>query len=122
MLADEMAKSGVPLSLPNGPRLSLGRLHDGNSYHMIMTSILGPAAVMTLSLTVTVNVTRELLNVNVNVTFSFHKHFPSFFTLSQVMRTFGWSPTEEELKEMVNVIDQVDLLSLFGSQIHRLDF
>ena len=24
----------------------------------------------------------------------------------QVMRTFGWSPTEEELKDMVNVIDQ----------------
>ena len=22
------------------------------------------------------------------------------------MRTFGWSPTEEELKDMVNVIDQ----------------
>ena len=22
------------------------------------------------------------------------------------MRTFGWSPLEEELKEMVNVIDQ----------------
>ena len=26
--------------------------------------------------------------------------------LAQVMRTFGWSPTEEELKDMVNVIDQ----------------
>ena len=26
------------------------------------------------------------------------------------MRTFGWSPTDEELKEMVNVIDQVDFL------------
>ena len=24
----------------------------------------------------------------------------------QVMKTFGWSPKEEELKEMVNVIDQ----------------
>jgi Ca2+-binding EF-hand superfamily protein len=26
--------------------------------------------------------------------------------LGQVMRTFGWSPTEEELKDLVNVIDQ----------------
>ena len=24
----------------------------------------------------------------------------------QVMRTFGWEPTEEELKDMVSVIDQ----------------
>ena len=24
----------------------------------------------------------------------------------KVMRTFGWKPTEEELKDMVNVIDQ----------------
>ena len=23
----------------------------------------------------------------------------------KVMRTFGWSPTEEELKDLVNVID-----------------
>ena len=23
------------------------------------------------------------------------------------MRTFGWSPSDEELKDMVNVIDQV---------------
>ena len=29
----------------------------------------------------------------------------------QVMRTFGWSPTEEELKDLVNVIDQVSLSS-----------
>ena len=27
--------------------------------------------------------------------------------LHQVMTSFGWSPSEEELKDMVNVIDQV---------------
>ena len=27
--------------------------------------------------------------------------------LKQVMTSFGWSPSEEELKDMVNVIDQV---------------
>ena len=27
--------------------------------------------------------------------------------LNQVMTSFGWSPSEEELKDMVNVIDQV---------------
>ena len=26
--------------------------------------------------------------------------------LNQVMTSFGWSPSEEELKDMVNVIDQ----------------
>ena len=26
------------------------------------------------------------------------------------MRTFGWAPTDEELKDLVNVIDQVGLL------------
>ena len=39
--------------------------------------------------------------------------FPQEFYLRQtfelmsikVMRTFGWSPTEEELKDLVNVID-----------------
>ena len=25
------------------------------------------------------------------------------------MRTFGWDPSEEDLKDMVNVIDQVDI-------------
>ena len=28
-------------------------------------------------------------------------------SLNQVMTSFGWSPSEEELKDMVNVIDQV---------------
>ena len=27
----------------------------------------------------------------------------------EVMRTFGWTPTDEELKDMVNVIDQVEM-------------
>ena len=30
------------------------------------------------------------------------------------MRTFGWSPTEEELKDLVNVIDQVTLWICLG--------
>ena len=30
-----------------------------------------------------------------------------FFSL-KVMRTFGWDPSDEDLKDMVNVIDQVD--------------
>ena len=25
------------------------------------------------------------------------------------MRTFGWDPSDEDLKDMVNVIDQVDI-------------
>ena len=29
-----------------------------------------------------------------------------FLETQAVMRTFGWSPQEEELKEMVSVIDQ----------------
>ena len=31
---------------------------------------------------------------------------PGNIVEDQVMKTFGWSPKEEELKEMVNVIDQ----------------
>ena len=31
---------------------------------------------------------------------------PGNIVRDQVMKTFGWSPKEEELKEMVNVIDQ----------------
>ena len=30
----------------------------------------------------------------------------------EVMRTFGWTPTDEELKDMVNVIDQVEMLRM----------
>ena len=37
------------------------------------------------------------------------------------MRTFGWAPTEEELKEMVNVIDQVGINSLLPSRIQNLE-
>ena len=29
------------------------------------------------------------------------------------MRTFGWSPSEEELKDLVNVIDQVGELHFY---------
>ena len=29
------------------------------------------------------------------------------------MRTFGWSPSEEELKDLVNVIDQVGEMYFF---------
>ena len=36
----------------------------------------------------------------------------------QVMRTFGWTPTDEELKDMVNVIDQVNVRLMPGS-CHR---
>ena len=36
----------------------------------------------------------------------------SDFCLKQVMTSFGWSPSEEELKDMVNVIDQVGGLKL----------
>ena len=31
----------------------------------------------------------------------------------EVMRTFGWTPTDEELKDMVNVIDQVEMQKMY---------
>ena len=33
--------------------------------------------------------------------------------LPKVMRSFGWNPKDEEVKDMVNVIDQVDYSYIF---------
>ena len=46
-------------------------------------------------------------------------HMNIHIWLTQVMTSFGWSPSEEELKDMVNVIDQVLNLSLIRQSMTR---
>ena len=48
-------------------------------------------------------------------------HMNIYIWLTQVMTSFGWSPSEEELKDMVNVIDQVLNLSLIRLSLESLD-
>ena len=41
----------------------------------------------------------------------------------KVMRTFGWDPSDEDLKDMVNVIDQVDItLYLLHIKLYLFQF